>query len=72
VHADIVLLQQVLQVGVLFIIREGHAVKAGLIDDISDQRAAAELDIIRVCAQKEHGFTEKSHIMIHWLLTWWR
>lgn len=64
-HAGLVFLHQVVVGGILLIVGEGDTHHIGLVCDIRNQCAAAQLNIVRMRADETNSFSEKSHIMIH-------
>jgi hypothetical protein len=52
-HAGAVFADKLLQFRILLIVRKGHAVDIGFAEQVRDESAAAQLDVVRVSAQKK-------------------
>lgn len=63
-HGFKMLVFHILQVGVFLIIRESHAENICLPDNMMDQCAAAQLNVIWMGAEKEYIFAEEIHVVI--------
>jgi hypothetical protein len=60
-HAVAVFGHQVFQGRVLLVVRESDAQQVGFADDVGNQCAAAQLDIVRVSADEADTFAVKGH-----------
>lgn len=64
-HAVVMFSHYIFQEWVLLIVRQRHTQHFCLTGYVRNQRAATDLNIVRVSAKKENFLTEKGHIVIH-------
>jgi hypothetical protein len=63
-HCLVVFVHYIFQIRIFLVVGEGDAQYIGLFDDVVQQRAASQFDIVRVRAEEKDSFAEEVHYVV--------